>query len=252
MKRIVMLAGAVALAGVVCGADSNEVRRLRRSGGMITRPAAGVFFVFDGQKKIGGETVNSALGTFCRPLRIASQRHELAVPFALADAAKILAAKKATSAVFVIDDETLPVSLVAPEDKWGFVNVAKLSTDNPDAEKLNIRYEKEFARVSAIVLGAWTTPSLISVLQPTARFSDIDGIGSTSITPETLPSLLNYTGKIGFTPLKTVPYRLACKQGWAPPPTNEYQKAVWDEVHAVPEKPLKITDDTDKQKAVVK
>jgi hypothetical protein len=45
---------------------------------------------------------------------------------------------------------------------------------------------------------------------------------------------------------RIVPYKLACEEGWAPAPTNEYQKAIWDETHAIPANPMKIEFDPKK------
>ena len=38
-------------------------------------------------------------------------------------------------------------------------------------------------------------------------------------------------------------YQKACEEGWAPLPTNDVQKAIWDKVHAVPKNPMKIEFD---------
>ena len=46
--------------------------------------------------------------------------------------------------------------------------------------------------------------------------------------------------RAGVTPWKVTTYKRACEEGWAPAPTNEYQQAIWDKVHAVPTEPLKI------------
>ena len=35
-------------------------------------------------------------------------------------------------------------------------------------------------------------------------------------------------------------YKKACEEGWAPNPTNEFQKAIWDKVHELPTEPIKI------------
>ena len=37
-----------------------------------------------------------------------------------------------------------------------------------------------------------------------------------------------------------VPYLVAVQEGWAPQPTNDVQKAIWDKVHALPTEPIKI------------
>ena len=36
--------------------------------------------------------------------------------------------------------------------------------------------------------------------------------------------------------------------GWAPQPTNEVQRAIWDKVHAIPDKPLTIEFNPKKDK----
>ena len=38
-------------------------------------------------------------------------------------------------------------------------------------------------------------------------------------------------------------YRQACQEGWAPAPKNDEQKAIWNQVHAIPDKPIKIEFD---------
>jgi len=44
----------------------------------------------------------------------------------------------------------------------------------------------------------------------------------------------------GVTPVRYATYRIACREGWAPQPTNDVQKAIWDKVHAMPTEPIKI------------
>ena len=38
-------------------------------------------------------------------------------------------------------------------------------------------------------------------------------------------------------------YKRACREGWAPTPTNDVQRAIWEKVHAIPDKPLTIEFD---------
>ena len=44
----------------------------------------------------------------------------------------------------------------------------------------------------------------------------------------------------GVTPVRYATYRIVCREGWAPAPTNDVQKAIWDKVHAMPTEPIKI------------
>ena len=50
----------------------------------------------------------------------------------------------------------------------------------------------------------------------------------------------------GYAPLIRAPYAKACREGWAPAPTNDIQKAIWDKVHAMPTAPIKIKPETKK------
>ena len=50
----------------------------------------------------------------------------------------------------------------------------------------------------------------------------------------------------GVTPALMVTYRKACTEGWAPAPTNDIQKAIWEKEHAIPKNPMKIEFDPKK------
>ena len=52
--------------------------------------------------------------------------------------------------------------------------------------------------------------------------------------------------KAGVTKSKMTTYLKACQEGWAPAPTNDYQKAIWEETRKLPEKPLQIKFDPKK------
>ena len=45
---------------------------------------------------------------------------------------------------------------------------------------------------------------------------------------------------LGVRPAIYDTYDRACQEGWAPAPTNDVQKAIWDEVHEMPTEPIKI------------
>jgi hypothetical protein len=52
---------------------------------------------------------------------------------------------------------------------------------------------------------------------------------------------------LGVLPAQRATYLKACEEGWAPAPTNDVQKAIWDKVHAMPTEPIKIKPETKKQ-----
>jgi len=52
--------------------------------------------------------------------------------------------------------------------------------------------------------------------------------------------MVNFLKANGMSQEQRATYRHACEQGWAPAPTNDYQKAIWNEVHEMPTEPIKI------------
>ena len=76
-------------------------------------------------------------------------------------------------------------------------------------------------------------------------------IRETDFMEESIPvDMINYWQRrlkaLGITKKISATYLDACEQGWAPAPTNEYQKAIWDKVHAAPKNPMKIEFDPKK------
>ena len=77
------------------------------------------------------------------------------------------------------------------------------------------------------------------------------GVQELDFAQEKLPidiqdSIKKYLSAAGVTPLRRTIYRRACQEGWAPAPTNDVQKAIWDKVHAIPKTPMKIEFDPKK------
>ena len=75
---------------------------------------------------------------------------------------------------------------------------------------------------------------------------DIDSLKMEQACPEPFREMSLSAAKLGIAQAKLTSYRRACVEGWAPAPANEYQKTIWDEVHAMPTEPLKIKPETKK------
>ena len=69
---------------------------------------------------------------------------------------------------------------------------------------------------------------------------DLDLIQEDSYGVEAIMTLEKTLPYYGVMPWKVATYKKACREGWAPAPTNEYQQAIWDKVHAIPTDPIKI------------
>ena len=155
--------------------------------------------------------------------------------------------------VVLVDVPQYPALTVAPEEGWSLVNVSALAADNPDAATLATRTRKEMLRAFALAGGCSFMARGAMVLRNDVRQpSDLDYLKRESYGVDVINGLSRNLPRLGVRPWTVATYEDACMQGWAPQPTNEYQKAIWDKVHAPPEKPMKITYDTAAQKPVVK
>ena len=143
--------------------------------------------------------------------------------------------------LYVIDDEKLPLSLVAPEGRWAFVNVAPLAKGRGEKPQfLEARVRKEMARVGCMVLGGIGSTYKQNLLSFLPDAEALDRFEGDDLPVDGMMRCSSYLAGIGVRPWRMVSYRRACQEGWAPQPTNEIQKAIWDKVHEMPTKPLKL------------
>ena len=148
--------------------------------------------------------------------------------------------------VVIVDAEGVPSLLVAPEAGWAVVNVAAL-TDGCDAETLAKRVRIEVLRAFALIGGAAFMQQDPIVLRPdimTAR--DLDMIKEENFGIDVAYAISTGLPKRGVTPWLETTYKKACQEGWAPAPTNDVQKAIWNKVRAIPQNPMKIEFDPKK------
>ena len=148
-------------------------------------------------------------------------------------------------ALFVIDDKALPPSLVAVEARWAIVNVAGIEKGAATPEMVRIRTRNEFARVFAMLCGGFSSQFQAPLTNKVKTVSDLDECLS-DLPVDVVARVSTYLDYCGVKAEKKITYRRACQEGWAPQPTNSFQKAVWDEVHSLPTKPITIKYDKKK------
>ena len=99
-----------------------------------------------------------------------------------------------------------------------------------------------------MVAGSPNTEWPQCLLGSICSLSDLDNIQSEAVSPEPASKIQKHLLRLGIKPFKRVTYKQACREGWAPPPANEFQKAIWDEIHKLPSNPIKIEFDPSKGK----
>ena len=242
MKKLIVAAALLALAaGAAQGGKkvyteeekaALKEKRLQKTGGIVLKEGEGRIVVVNAQGKFSAGDIERALAPFRDFLKVRIDVRD--GKWSFGDGRP----NDADVALFVVEDASLPMSLVAMEGRWGVVNVAALGGGK--------QFDSEFARVGIATFGAGVSQYKVSPMQPVFRPSDLDGIVKPAITMDAGMAMNRNLEKAGVTKSKMTTYLKACQEGWAPAPTNDYQKAIWEETRKLPEKPLQIKFDPKK------
>ena len=169
---------------------------------------------------------------------------------ALDRAASACADYGANVALVIVSDATTPAMLVAPEDRWAIVNVRKLADGIPSgplfARMFAARCRKEIVRAFSLLCGGGAS-QFPENMMATSSIADLDTVQE-FIPIDMEKRWSEYLANLGVKPAYQRTYKQACQEGWAPAPTNDIQKAIWDKVHAIPDKPITIEFDPKKDK----
>ena len=229
--------------GKVTKMKKSEVREriYRHFGGNLKVPGkqTGKTVIVNAAKDIPQQSLDAVVGQFNDTIHIAVEVQKGEFSF---EAPKIIG----EVTLFIVDDPKLPMSLIAPESRWALVNAAKLKSEKPQFYDARIR--KETVRTLVALLGGCNSTFPDALTGCVTKPEDLDRIADTRLQVEIEQRLPSYMAKLGITPYILTSYRKACQEGWAPQPTNDVQKAIWEQVHAIPNKPITIEYDPKKDK----
>lgn len=246
MKRMLFAAG-LAMAACVFGQTANGPvmrpggpdaaarAKLRagmyaRMGGTVMRPnlEPGICFL-NAQKTVAASALEVSMTNIRNEFRISCYLRE--GEFTTLDAlAKLAAGKKHACVVCVVDDPKYPQMLAAPDNAWALVNVAPLKADKPDAAKLEERLAKLAYRGFGIAMGAGFSAHAGGLMQPASTLKELDAIYGKASPPDCHFPIQNYCELRKVARGGITPYRVACIEGWAPPPANDVQRKIAEEI----------------------
>lgn len=219
-------------------ADRN-LKMLKRDGGIIEIPGSckGFIAFVNTQKRVAdfdGGKISRLFGrNFHYDIRFSNSD-----PVTPATAEAQRAKLKANIAVFVVDDPALGTMLTAPEERWAIVNVARLAIGEPSAATLTARVRKEVLRAIAyLTAGSSYETTLVNAI---SKPSDLDNIAHERYPVDVTMRMHSYLTSSGVTRRSYDTYRNAIASGYDVAPTNQYQKAIWEEVHKLPTDPLPL------------
>lgn len=150
-------------------------------------------------------------------------------------------------AIFIVDVPDLPMSLIAVEEGWAIMNVRALQDEKTNAELLRHRSKNEFARVYGILCGGASSQFKSRIMNEVSKPADLNGC-TDELPVDVTAKMLTYLEAHGVKSQQLIPYRRAVQEGWAMPPTNDVQKAIWEQIHAIPDKPITIEYDPKRDK----
>ncbi len=202
-------------------------KRMQKTGGIVVMEGNGKVVVVNAQKKYPVAAVEKMLDDFRNFLRVKMEVRPGTWKMGDQNPAD------ANVVMYIVDDASLPMSLVAMEAGWGVMNVAPLTSET--------QFERQAMRVAIATFGAGVSQYKASPMQTVSKPGDLDGIVGKALTIDATTSMLSNLQGRGVTRAKMTTYRKACQEGWAASPTNQYQRAIWDEIHTLPTQPLKLT-----------
>lgn len=245
MKLRTILTIALAAASIATtAAEAHKPGPGRRKGG---KPTGGFIEVPQQSKVI--QIVNDG---GCDDALFASVRKlvESSFPFPVTSEAMAKEGARDTNSVArvtLVTRDGSPILLCAPDEGWAVVNVKPLLADEPNDFAFRQRVQKETMRALAFALGCGNSSARPCLMSEAETLAQIDALPKT-YGPEPMAKTAHAARRRGAVARKFVSYRIACEEGWAASPTNDVQKAIWDEVHALPTEPIRIKPETTKQK----
>ena len=136
---------------------------------------------------------------------------------------------KAGAVLFYCEDDDMPILSIYPEEAITVINVKPLR-DKDELTYLR-RFHKEFWRGLAFTFGGYGgTQQGQTVLAPVFSLEELDNLRANSIAPTQVNSITVGKNRLRIYGDRPVPYVRACREGWAPAPTNDVQKAIYDRI----------------------
>ena len=222
--------------------EALRIINMREHGGYVRRAgsAKGVFVVLNAQKTVDASEINNALGVIDKRLRVQTRQVKVQSVTQEDIRAKLAEAGGATGVAVVEASPHTPALLSATEEGWAIVNVSKLAADNPKPEILAKRVRREVLRGFSFATGGVYGARGDALMQPVREPKDLDSLVREDFAVTMMQTFSLVMPYYGIRPWHERKYDTACQEGWAPQPTNEFQKAIWEKVHAIPQKPIKI------------
>lgn len=254
MKKSIIVGVVILAAAIGAGAGAGGAKKAaqpeevqarkeqiyRNIGGFVRKPGsgAGKIVLLDAQDRFAHaeiEAVAGKLGEACHMDVCAARGNGVS----LADAgAAIRAAGGNAGVVIAAIGPEVPAFVVLPDACCALVNVAAFP---PNAGPGLLR--RQVMRGFAAAGGAMASQFEPTLMSSFSNMKKLESFPVEEVPADVMLRVRTYLRHLGVTPYMLTTYKRACREGWAPQPTNDAQRAIWNQVHAIPDKPITIEYD---------
>jgi hypothetical protein len=195
-------------------------RMLKHTGGRIVRPGTktGKVVYVNCQARASKDWIAESVAYFAEVSKFNIEMVEGAFNFKNPEI-------RGNASLFIVDDPEMPSFLVAPEARWAMVNVYQLAKDAKPAF-FQARVKKQLTRGFAALCGAMNSGYPNALTGGVTDIKDLDRFVDARLPVDVISRFAPYMQPFGVTPAVVTTYHKACQEGWAPAPTNNYQKAI--------------------------
>jgi hypothetical protein len=216
----------------------DPVKRYEKTGGWVMPEATPPYFMIvhpESIKKIMLQNATEQMRTiFSVPIKFQTANSPVGDP--VLEVSKLGMQKDVACVILIGDKAGYPSLLVAPENCWAFINLATLKENGQFTSKTEERLRKEIWRAFGNIMGAANTSTVGCVLKPVFSVNDLDQVEGFVVGPEIINKVIEQSRLLGMKPHRKAYYRTAIAEGWAPPPTNDVQRALWIKAGKTPPK----------------
>jgi hypothetical protein len=240
MKTIILIAG------ILCSFAGYSVTPLERMGGMVVQPGSqkGKIVILNAQNMMSDSDIAKTIDIMSK---LTPYKFEV-LKVKQDTAYKVAKNSDNPVKVLLLNDNDTPSLLASPDEHWAAVNVSKMSKNLKSERAKNkffaSRCRKQLMRAFVYACGGAGSAYQHNILA-IKELEELDFVDE-FIPEDAYDACRKFLADKGIHPERKLVYVRACQEGWAPAPTNQFQKVIWDKIHALPKNPIKIKPETKK------
>lgn len=207
---------------------------MEKFGGMVVKPGNGKSVLFTDMTSDGGEMAETFTSRSAMFLHLTFELRKMSAPAGdIGKAVCALKDKTHPAVIALVDMPDEPALGVFPEEAAAFVNIAPLKTK--DSIRYRARVNKELWRAVGFAMGGYAMPRPGCVMEAVFSTVELDKVPGSQLMPTRYGMIYKSAAKLDIHDSRPVPYVKALREGWAPPATNDAQRAAvkkWEEAKA--------------------